>query len=311
MRKILMSIVVFALLTAFAGCTKGGYDGDKAEWNSNPSINTEGGVAAPHTAAGTTPGAALGDDAAALAVCEALADTFMTAFDNARTLEETGAQFAAYSEYGRALAAVSAMRLCADELLAANGEAAPATERLSDWDEIGGLNFAEWSVWMFQGIAFQVKGDADAAKTCFANAAINPEFSAESAEALFQIAVLEVSELKTLSQSLAEREDKIYAVWEPKAILFPRGEYCHDDKYLIANGLEATEAEDFSAALAAFEAAIRVNPANADAFSAAATVYLYMEDVDAAGYYIDEGLFADPNHAGLLKLLDAYNEGAE
>jgi tetratricopeptide (TPR) repeat protein len=167
--------------------------------------------------------------------------------------------------------------------------------RLNDWDEIGGLNFAEWSVWIFEGIALQAKGDAEAAKERYTNAAIYPDFSEDYADALILIYALGAGEL-------AAREDMIYEIQTPAIIQFPRDQYNFDGKCLISKGLEATEASslEYAGAIAT----------NADAFAAAATVYLSMGDLDNTACYIDEGLFADPQHAGLLKLLETYSGGA-
>jgi hypothetical protein len=234
MRKVLALAVALVLLAALTGYSKGGGD-NKAEWNPNPSVKVEGGTTAAPGTAGSGTTAPLGDNSSALEVCEALADTFMAMADAGKALEENGAQLAAYSEYLRALAAVSAMQLCADELFAAKGDAAPSDGRIADWDEIGGLNFAEWSVWIFEGLALQAKGDTDAAKERYTNAAVYPDFSEEYADALILIYALDAGELKTLRAGLAAREDKIYEVWTPATIQFPRDQYCFDGKYLIAS----------------------------------------------------------------------------
>ena len=69
------------------------------------------------------------------------------------------------------------MRLCAGELLAAKSESPAVDNRLSDWDEIGAINFAEWGVWFFEGIALHAKGDKDAGNYTFGCATLNLEFA--------------------------------------------------------------------------------------------------------------------------------------
>jgi tetratricopeptide (TPR) repeat protein len=292
----------------FAACGEGN-DKNELVWpgsTDNGTTNNGGNSGGNSNSGGTSNG-----DASAPELCVTLADAFAKLAENGKELAEMGLSYQANHEYGRALAAISAMRLCADELLAVKGETAPDDGRLTDWDAIGALNFAEWSVWIFEGIALKVKGDEDAAQTCFVNGAVNPEFNESYVNLFIPIAALSVAELKTLRQTLAEYEDKIYAEFAPEPILFQRDVYTYSAEYLIEKGFEALDAnnENYAAALDCFLAAIRVDPNNADAFAAAATVCLYTEDLEATAHYIDEGLFLAPEHKGLLTLLNAYNGG--
>jgi tetratricopeptide (TPR) repeat protein len=164
-------------------------------------------------------------------------------------------------------------------------------------------------VWIFQGVAAHARGEEDAARKYFTCAAINPEFSRDAADAMLAVAALDAGELKTFRAKLAEREDKIYESWAPEAITFPRDEYSFAGDYLIAKGVEALRADetDYAGAMACFESAIRVDPANADAFAAAALAAFGAGDVAVTARYIDEGLYVEPEHEGLLKLLEGYN----
>ena len=102
-------------------------------------------------------------------------------------------------------------------------------------------------------------------------------------------------------------------MYMPKAANYPRMDKGFDDAYLRSLGLAVLDADgaDYAGALRHFEAALAADPFDGDNFGACALMCLYMSDADMMFYYVNEGLYVDPENEGLNELADALNKVGE
>lgn len=215
--------------------------------------------------------------------------------------------------YGWAAASVSSMRYCVDCLLYLKGEGSSLEDvtdgRISDWDDIAEFNYASPYPWYFEGLVYNTQDKNDAAQACYEKALLNPAFSAENDEALSVLHVMSVKELKSVKERLTQLEDKIFASWEPKTTNYPRQALAFSDLYLrtLARECLSSEPADYKGALRHYEAALRVNPFDGDNFVGCALTQLYLGNTEKTFYYVNEGLFVDPEHEGLNNIAAILN----
>ncbi|MPM03974.1 hypothetical protein SDC9_50241 [bioreactor metagenome] len=224
-----------------------------------------------------------------------------------------GLQLQADYAYGWAAASVSSMRYCVDCLLYLKGEGKSLDEvvdgRMGDWDEIASMNYASPYPWYFEGLVYNTQGKSDAAQSCYEKALLNTAFSPEHDEALSVLHVMSVKELKSVKDKLTELEDKIFAAYEPEHTAYPREELGFSDGYLrtLARECLLREPTDYRGALLHYEAALRVNPFEGDNFVGCALMHLYLGEIDKTFFYVNEGLFVDPEHEGLNNIAAILN----
>lgn len=261
--------------------------------------------------------------AAMLTGCESASDTatipnayingFAKLYEQGNDYTEQGLQLQAAYAYGWAGASVSAMRCCVDCLLLQKGEAVSLEEAADgiryDWDEIAALNYASPYPWYFEGLACSAQDKPDEARQCYENALLNPAFSAEYGEALSVLLTMSVDDLKAVRRELTALEDKILAVYALEQDSYPRVAMGFSDQYLRALARETLETDpsDYRGALRHYKAALRVNPFEGDNFFGCALMKLYLGEMDAVFFYVNEGLFVDPSHEGLNKLMAILN----
>ena len=219
--------------------------------------------------------------------------------------------------YSYTMANISGMRLCVDYLLDAAGEKTGIetedTIRYTIWDEIAALNYSSPYPWVFEGLAYHAQGDIEHAKACYENALLNPDLNVKANDLLIlSMEALTAQELKTLKAQLETIEDQLNENYPQEWNNYPRDPYVFSDEYLIAVSEDAMTAGQLGWALAACEQAVRVNPFNGDNFFACAIMQLYFNDnIQKTVYYINEGLDADPEHAGLTAMVDLLNKERE
>lgn len=184
-----------------------------------------------------------------------------------------------------------------------------SSERITDWETIAELSYASPYPWYFEGLTFSAEGNNADARVCYENALLNPAFSAEHDEALSVLLVLPVEDLEAIQKKLMKLEDQIYAVYQPEFTHYPRHALGFDDSYLRILAKESLEAvpADYRGALRHFEAALKVNPFEGDNFVGCALMHLYLGETDKAYFYINEGLFVDPEHKGLNEIAAILN----
>jgi tetratricopeptide (TPR) repeat protein len=225
-----------------------------------------------------------------------------------------GMQIQSKYAYGYAAASISSMRLCVDTLLHLGGEGATLEEvvgsRMSDWDEIAAYNYASPFPWVFEGLSLHAQDKLEEAQECYYSAALNPDYDIENGHVIvYVLAMLDNDDLKELKLKLTELEDKIYEAGIAEPSKCPRDKYCFNDYYLTALGeKELYESGDITKAMEYFETALEVNPLNGDNFASCAVASMYMGDMDKTIFYVNEGLWADPEHEGLNFLVEFLNE---
>lgn len=255
-----------------------------------------------------------GDGSDAMKIALAYRDGFESLYTQGQEYAGQGLQIQADYAYGWAAASVSAMRYCVDCLLYLKGEGddleGVVGGRRGDWDEIAALGYASPYPYYFEGLVYNAQGKNDDARRCYESALINPAFSAEHDEALSLILTFTVKELKSLRQQLAELEDKVYAAYRPEATKYPRNNLNWSDAYLRSEARAALSADETNlrAALRHYEAALAVNPFEGDNFFGCALMHLYLGESDKLYFYVNEGLYADPEHEGLGRLAQALSE---
>jgi len=249
-----------------------------------------------------------------------IADAFIDGFSEFITLGDEytglGLQLQADYAYGWAAASISSMRYCVDCLLYLGGEGKKLEDvtngRFADWDKIAGFNYATPYPWFFEGIVQHVQGNTKEAAWLYERAIMNPAFDIEYGETLKALAALNVTQLKELKDKLTRLEDQIFDKYEPVTNPYPRTDYCFDDTYLCLLARETLENNEtnYRGALRHFEAALKVNPFEGDIFAGCAIMCFYLDEFDKMYFYVNEGLFVDPDHEGLNQLAELMNKEA-
>lgn len=258
-----------------------------------------------------------GKTADTVKIAEAYINGFSKLYETGNEYTELGLQLQADYAYGWAAASVCSMRYCVDCLLYLKGEGQSLEEvvdgRIGDWDTISSLNYASPYPWYFEGLVYNTQGKNDAAQACYEKALLNPAFSLEHDEALSVLHVMSVEELKSVQVKLTQLEDQIFAAYEPEHTAYPREELGFSDSYLrtLARECLLTEPEDYRGALRHYEAALRVNPFEGDNFVGCALMHLYLVETDQTFFYVNEGLFVDPEHEGLNHIAATLNGEAQ
>lgn len=248
-------------------------------------------------------------------ITDAYIGGFTKLYEQGNKYTEQGLQIQADYAYGWAAASVSAMRCCAENLISQKSEGRSLEEvsdgRTTDWNEIASMSYASPYPWYFEGLIFISQGKNDEAQACYELALLNPAFSAEHDEALSVMLAMSVKELEAVREKLVALEDKISAVYKWKQTAYPREKLGFDDVYLRTLAKECLEANptDYRGALRHYEAALKVNPYEGDNFVGCALMHLYLEEMDEAYFYVNEGLFVDPEHAGLNEMTGILNGG--
>jgi len=238
-------------------------------------------------------------------IVEAYIDGFSKLYEKGCEYTDSGLQLQADYAYSWAAASVSSMRYCVDCLLYLKGEGKSLEDvvgdRMGDWDEIASLNYASPYPWYFEGLVYNTQGKNTAAQSCYEKAMLNTAFSPEQDEALSVLHVMSVKELKYVKGKLTELEDQIFAAYEPEHTAYPREELGFSDSYLrtLARECLLRDSTDYRDALRHYEAALKVNPFEGDNFVGCTLMHLYLGEIDKTFFYVNEGLFVDPEHEGL------------
>ena len=249
-----------------------------------------------------------------------IADAFIGGFSEFITLgdeyTELGLQLQAAYAYGWAAASISSMRYCADCLLYLSGEGKTLEDvtdgRFSEWDKIAGFNHATPYPWFFEGLVQHVQGNTKEAAYLYERAIVNPAFDVEYGETLKALTAMNVAQLKELKAKLIKLEDQIFEKYEPETNNYPRNDLCFDDTYLCLLARETLEQSEtnYRGALRHYEAALKVNPFEGDNFAGCAIMNFYLNKFDEMYFYVNEGLYIDPEHEGLNQLAELMNKEA-
>ncbi|NLP14693.1 MAG: hypothetical protein GX383_09535 [Clostridium sp.] len=255
-----------------------------------------------------------GKQADYIKIIDAYIDGFSSMYEQGNEYTELGLQLQADYAYRWAAASASSMRYCIDCLLYLEGEGDTLEDVVGDrpgnWDEIAAMNYASPYPYFFEGIVYNSQGKDEDAKRCYEKALVNPKFSAENDKSLLILDVLTVGELKSVKKKLTALEDKIYEVYSPLKSTYTRSHLNYSDKYLrtLAKECLIANEKDYRGALRHYEVALSVNPFEGDNFVGCALMNLYLGEIEQAFFYVNEGLFVDPEHEGLNEIAELLNE---
>ena len=200
--------------------------------------------------------------------------------------------------YGVAGSSISALRFAVDNILCLKGEGKTLSEVVGEaygnWDTIASLSYASPYPYYFEGLVYQIQGKEEDAKKCYTNAIMNPSFP-QKGVSFYYLNDLSVKELYILKEELVTLERNIYTEYTPDGGSCKRDPMNFSDEYLRALAKEALEQNpaDFEEARQYYITALKVNPFEPKNFTSLALYAIYMEDMDSAVYYTNEGLWID------------------
>lgn len=209
--------------------------------------------------------------------------------------------------YGIAGSSISALRFAVDNILCLKGEGKTLSEVVGEaygnWDTIASISYSSPYPYYFEGLIYQIQGKEEDAKKCYTNAIMNPSFP-QKGVSFYYLNGLSVKELYTLKEELVTLEKNIYKEYTPDGGSCKRDPMNFNDEYLRAKAKEALEQEpaDYEAARQYYITALKVNPFEPKNFSSLALYAIYMEDMDNAVYYTNEGLWIDEKDEALNKI---------
>jgi len=228
------------------------------------------------------------------------------AFEDGQEYAEMGLTRFAECFYGTAASSLCSLRYAVECLL--KKETATANDgRLRNWDTIAALGWGSPAAYFFEGLVCEAQGKNAEAAECYRKAALNPSFPKEEANNLKRIKDLNSSALERLLVMLIEREEAIFAAYEPQFAAIPRHEQNYSPAFLREQALECLkkDGEDLSGALSFAHAALQVDPFNGDNYAGQVALSLLLGNEDAAVAYLNEGLFADPDNEALNLLYNS------
>ena len=209
--------------------------------------------------------------------------------------------------YGIAGSSISAFRFAVDNILCLKEEGKTLSEVVGEaygnWDAIASISYASPYPSYFEGLVYQIQGKEEDAKTCYTNAIMNPSFPKQGVS-FYYLNDLSVKELTILKEELVTLERSIYKEYKPDEGTCKRDPMNFNDEYLRALAKEALEQNpaDYEAAHQYYTIALKVNPFEPKNFSCLALYAIYMEDMDNAVYYTNEGLWIDEKDEALNKI---------
>jgi len=123
----------------------------------------------------------------------------------------------------------------------------------------------------------------------------------------------DVEQLIEARRLVAAFEDTLFEVYVPNERAYDRDPNGWNSNYYYELGKDALREgdENLASAMSYFEAALTVDPFNSDVYYACALVSLYTDDPDMMFFYLNEGLRVEPEHQGLLSLLDTIGKVGE
>jgi hypothetical protein len=222
--------------------------------------------------------------------------------------------------YGLALAEVSSLRLCADNILWLKGEGETVDEIVgaapySDWNDIVAAGLGSPMPFYFEGLLFKVQAKDAEAEACFKQAKANPTYTERD---FYYLKNMSVEDLYALHNTLVEKELKILDEYTPRAALYiERTGAEFAPVYHAALAGEKLEAGDNVVAYGCFLNAVLCNPQAADYYVAAILLGLQNGQNGTAMALLNEGLYAFPKNgeinyaAATVAAAKGDNEGAK
>lgn len=221
---------------------------------------------------------------------------------------ENGMELQANYYYGIAGSSISAMRLAVDHILYLKGEEeylenAEDNNSYQDWESIASISLASPYPYYFEGLTHHIQGNESEAEKAYKNAITNPIFP-ENGISFYYLNESSIDELSIIRNELHEAESEIYTFFIPEQYGFERHPMNYNDEYLRSKAKDILEQKpnNYSDALKYYYAALRANPFEAKNFACCSITAIFDEDIEAALYYVNEGLWVDENNEELIQI---------
>lgn len=258
-------------------------------------------------------------------------------YEKGEAFNELGMNLQAEYAFRYALSTLKSMDYALDCMLYQRGQDVPGTDFFGSkdvpgttfyvpgtWDSLAALNYNVPWPYFFEGLVYTVQGDRDYAASCFASALVNPQYPVELGKSLMGLGYLSDKGLIALKESLQERialyqtavdkqKEIIYLSegFEPSTEVLARNPLNYDDKFLrtAAQAYLQGASPNYHMALAYYKSALIVDPFDGDNYVGVSLMYVYLNNFEAAAFYIDEGLMVAKDHEGLLAMGQAFKAG--
>ncbi len=224
------------------------------------------------------------------------ADTMMA---YARMAEDSGVTLQAEYVYGHALAPVSALRFCVDNILWLMGEGETVEDIVSaapygDWDEIVAVGLGSPMPLYFEGLLYDFQGMTSEAAECYKKAKANPNYMEQD---FYYLKSMSIDELYALRSLAVEKELTILNEYTPRAHLYAErtGAEFAPEYHMALAGDKLKEGNSLAAFGSCLNAVI-VNPHIPDYYATAILLGSQTSDHEMTLFILNEGLWAFPNN---------------
>lgn len=213
--------------------------------------------------------------------------------------ENLGAELQSYYYYGMALAPVSALRFCVDNILWLKGEGETVadivgTAPYGSWDEIVYAGIGSPMPFFFEGLLFTFQGKNDEAAECYKKAKANPTYEEMDFNYLKSMSI---EDLYSLRKECVEKENKILNEYSPKTMMYAERTGAEfSPVYHAALAADMLKAEDNYAVMCCFLNAVISNPQIPDYYASAALMAMQNDKVNLATTIVNDGLIAFPKN---------------
>jgi hypothetical protein len=244
-------------------------------------------------------------------------DTYLT---YARQTADLGVDLQAEYTYGIALAPVSSLRLCVDNILWLKGEGETVEDVIGaapygNWDDIVAVGLGSPMPFYFEGLVYQVQGQDSEADVCYKQAKANPNYTEQD---FYYLKSMSVEDLYKIRNTAVEKELAILDEYTPRTTLYAaRTGAEFSPVYHMALCSEKLQTDDTVSAYGCALNAVLSNPQIPDYYGSAVLLGLQTEQSDTAAVILNEGLWAFPQNgelnyiAATLKAAEGDNESAK
>ncbi len=199
--------------------------------------------------------------------------------------------------YGLALAPVSALRLCVDNILWLMGEGEAVEDIIGaapygDWNEVVAVGLGSPMPFYFEGLLYQVQGMEAEAAACYAQAQANPLYTEQD---YYYLRNMSVEDLYALRNAAVEKELAILDEYTPRPGLYSERTGAEfSPAYHAALAGEKMQQDDSAAAYGCFLNAVLCYPQLPDYYAATILLGLQIGQTETALNLLNEGLWAHP-----------------
>jgi len=213
--------------------------------------------------------------------------------------EDTGVALQADYFYGMALAPISSLRFCVDNVIWLKGEGETVADIVSaapfgDWDAIVGAGLGSPMPFFFEGLLFTFQGKSDEAAECYKRAKANSNYEEMDFNYLKSMSI---DDLYSLRNDCVKKEMAILNEYTPKStMLAERTGAEFSPIYHAALAGEMQQSNDSYSVYRCFFNAVLCNPQIPDYYSSAALTAMQVGEVEIAELIINDGLWAFPKN---------------